>query len=79
MTTERDRLDTTPVLVGGAGLVPRNVLCWLRAAERLGVQFRVVGDTLQNTPGLPPVAQQFVDTHVAELRRLVLATPAWVM
>jgi len=79
MTTERDRLDMTPVLVGGAGLVPWNVLCWLRAAERLGVQFRVVGDTLQSEPGLPPVAQEFVETHAAALRRLVLATPARVM
>jgi hypothetical protein len=79
MTTERNRLDTTPVIVGGAGLVRWNVLCWLRAVERFGVQFRVVGDTLQNDPGLPPVAQEFVDTHADELRRLVLATPARVM
>jgi hypothetical protein len=79
MTTARDRLDPTPVLVGGAGLVPWSVLCWLRAAERLGVQFRVVGATLQSQPGLPPVAQEFMETHASELRRVLEALPPRVM
>jgi hypothetical protein len=79
MPTNGDSLDATPVLVGGAGLVRWNVLCWLRAVERLGIRFYIVDDMLHNDPGLPPVAQRFVRTHSDELRRLVLATPARVM
>lgn len=85
-TTERDQHDTTPVLVGGAGLVPFHVLTWLRAAERLGVRFRVVGDCLEHEPGefsrigsLPPPALEFLQAHADELRRVVLATPTTVM
>jgi hypothetical protein len=79
MGRNRDRIDTTLVLVAGAGLVPWNVVCWLRAASRLGVQFRVVGDTLENDTVLPPVAQEFVDSHGDELRRLLRAMPKRVM
>lgn len=85
-TTERDRHDTTPVLVGGAGFVPFHVLTWLRSVERLGVRFRVVGDCLEHEPGefsciggLPPPAQEFLSQHADELRRVVLATPTVLM
>jgi len=86
MTTERARNDPTPVAIAGAGLIPWKVLTWLCAAERFGVKFRVVGNRLEYElgefaciDGLPPPAQEFVDTHADELRRLVLATPARVM
>ena len=86
MTTQRGRDEATPVAIAGAGLIPWKVLTWLRAAERFGVKFRVVGNRLEYEPGefacidgLPPPAREFVDTHADDLRRLVLATPARVM
>lgn len=84
--TTRERDDATPVAIAGAGLIPWGVLTWLRAAERFGVKFRVVGNRLEYEPGefacidgLPPPAQEFLADHADELRRLVLATPAAVM
>ena len=84
--TERERDDATPVAIAGAGLVPWRVLTWLRAAERFGVKFRVVGSRLEYEPGefacvdgLPPPALEFLAEHGDEVRRVVLATPARVM
>jgi hypothetical protein len=86
-TTERDRNDTTPVLVACAGLVPWNVLAWMRSAERLGVRFTVVNARLEHDPGpdfgrvggLPPPALEFIATHADAMRRVVLATPTVLM
>ncbi len=83
---ERDRDDSMPVAIAGAGLIPWRVLTWLRAVEGFGVRFRVVGNCLEYDPGefacihgLPPPAQEFLAEHADELRRVVLATPAQVM
>jgi hypothetical protein len=75
MTTD----DRDVVVVGGVGLVPFEVLRWLRAAERLGVRFRVVEDRLEHDPRLPSVAQAFVEEHADTLRRLVQVVPPRVM
>ena len=84
--TQRERDEPAPVAIAGAGLIPWHVITWLRAAERFGVTFRVVGNRLEYEPGqfacingLPPPALEFMAKHTDELRRVVLATPTRVM
>jgi hypothetical protein len=69
----------TLVTVMGAGLVPWTVLRWLCAVQRVGVRLRVEGEVLSIHPTLPPVGQEFVDAHAADLRRVLLATPDRLM
>ncbi|WP_291988218.1 hypothetical protein [Luteitalea sp.] len=84
MTHERD--EAAEVAIAGAGLVRWRVVTWLRAAERFGVTFRVVGNRLEYDlgqfaciDGLPAPARAFLAEHADELRRVVLATPSRVM
>ncbi len=84
--TQRERDEATPVAIAGAGLIPWHIITWLRAGERFGVRFRVVGTRLEYEPGqfacidgLPPPALEFMAKHADELRRVVLATPTRVM
>ncbi len=72
-------IDDALVTVHGAGLVPWKVLRWLGAVEYLGIRFQLIGETLCIDPALPPVGRCFADTHVADLKRVLRATPKGVM
>jgi hypothetical protein len=85
-TTMECARDDAAVAIAGAGMIPWRVLTWLRAVERFGVKFRVVGKRLEYEPGqfacidgLPSPAREFLAEHADELRRVVLATPPRVM